>query len=82
MVEMELTFQKICELEPELERLYSSVRANALGGNQDYLWENIWKPRIDQLVGPNCPNRLLRNEAANRIVTDKIWKTLGISPGT
>lgn len=78
----ELTFERICELEPEVERLYATVKGSAVGANLDYLWENLWRPRIEQLVGPNSRHPLLRSETANRIVSEKLWETLGTAPGT
>lgn len=50
-----LTFEQLCEMEPELKNLYKLASMFVGASNpdiaEDWLWYNIFKPALSELIG-------------------------------
>jgi hypothetical protein len=77
-VKEELTFEEICQMEPQIKHLYVSAKSHTLSGEPAYLWENFFVPSVDRLVGPKSINPRLTNAETHATVTkqisDAFWK--------
>jgi hypothetical protein len=73
-----LTFDDICCLEPEIARLFRSVKDHSLGTNPQYLWDNFYRVTLDQLVGPASNVPQLQSSDVHKIVVNNFIEVLGL----
>jgi hypothetical protein len=77
-VKTPLTFERICELEPEVKELYLKAK-NLKDKRKNYeLWHRQLKPILTTLVGEHAKNPTLRSFEALEAATDKITHVLGL----
>ena len=73
-----LSFADICRIEPEIARLYRSVKELVSGRSAQYLWDRFYRMALEQLVGPSANAPQLRSPQAQKIVIDKFAELLGL----
>ncbi len=74
------SFEQICEIEPQLAELYQLAKEGKLKADPNYMWNNFWKIKIEQLVGPKSANSKLNNDISYCIVVRVFQVTLGMLP--
>ena len=78
MVVKRLTFEDICDLEPEIRELYLRAK-NSKDKRRNYeLWHRQLKPIVTTLVGEHAKRPSLRSYDALEIAIDKITHVLGL----
>ncbi len=78
MATKSLSFDQICELEPEIKELY--VRAKNLKEKKKAyeFWHRQMKPVLTTLVGEHARHPALRSFEAYETAIDKIRQVLGL----
>ncbi len=73
-----LSFEEICEIEPEIKELLTQAK-NLKEKRKAYeLWHHKLKPNLTTLVGEHSKHPTLRSYEAYETAIDKIMKVLGL----